>query len=311
MRPVSNRARRLGALGAFTALSTVMAMGTATAQTQLNGTWASFTRCPVDNPTMLAADGMTDTALCVSSHSASGVIKLGNTTVPTGASDLQIGVVTHPEGGSTLVSPAGGALIADSATLPGGLLGLMCPSNVPVVSGVCKSITSASLNKVTATIESVNSPSDFQLLAGTTTGVPIVTLPVRIHLQNPLLGDKCYIGSSSNPIVLRPQNVTLPEVGTEAFDANGTPNPDGVMGRINLVGANQGDSTFAVPGASGCGLGLLDWAVNLKTALPAASGKNSLTLNSAATYAATINDPSSVAPNQGKALSQYWHSAAK
>ncbi|GAA1360903.1 hypothetical protein [Streptomyces beijiangensis] len=310
MRPVSTRVR-VSALGAFTALSTVMAMGTATAQTQLNGVWGSFTRCPVDHPTMLAADGMTDTALCVSSHSASGVIKLGNTTVPTGASDLQIGVVTHPDGGSTLVSPAGGALVADSATLPGGLLGLMCPSNVPVVSGVCKSITNATLNKVTATIESVNSPSDFQLLAGTTTGEPIVTLPVRIHLQNPLLGDKCYIGSAAKPIVLKPQNVTQPEASTEAFDANGTSNPDGVMGRINLTGANQGDSTFTVPGASGCGAGLLDWAVNLKTGLPAASGKNSVALNGASTYVATINDPSTVAPDQGKALAQYWHSAVK
>lgn len=288
-----------------------MAIGTATAQTQLNGNWAPFSRCPVDNPTMLAADGVNDSALCVSSHSASGSIKLGNTTVPTGASDLQIGVVTHPGGTSTLVSPAEGALVADSANLPGGLLGLMCPSNIPVVSGICNQITNVSLNKVTATIESVNSPSDFQLLAGTTTGKPIVTLPVRIHLENPFLGSNCYIGSSSNPIVLRPQNLTRPAPSTEAFNGDGTPDPTGPLGRINLIGANQGDSTFAVPGASGCGLGLLDWAVNLKTGLPAASGTNSVTLNSAATYVATINDPTSVAPDQGKVLSQYWHSAAK
>lgn len=83
------------------------------------------------------------------------------------------------------------------------------------------------------------------------------------------------------------------------------------MGRISLVGANQTDTTYAVPGASGCGLGLLNWAVNLKTGLPSASGNNNVTLNNAQTYVATINNPGSVAPDAGKLLSQYWHSAAQ
>ncbi|WP_328333699.1 MULTISPECIES: hypothetical protein [unclassified Streptomyces] len=313
MRSVSTRLR-LGLLAGSTALTAFVSVGTATAAggpVSLNGSWAPFSRCPVDAPAMLAADGQNDTALCVSSHSANGSIKLGNSVVPTGASDLQLGVITHPDGSSTLVSPAGGALVADSAQLPGGLLGLMCPSNVPVVSGICKQITDNTLNRVTATIESVNNPSGFTLLAGATTGKPIVTLPVRIHLQNPFLGDKCYIGTSSDPILLRPQNLTAPTPGTEAFDADGTADPDGALGRINLVGANQGDSSYAVPGASGCGLDLLNWAVNLKTALPSPSGRNSVTLNSAATYVATLNDPGSVAPGEGKALSDAWHSAVR
>ncbi len=41
------------------------------------------------------------------------------------------------------------------------------------------------------------------------------------------------------------------------------------------------DAVFAAPGASGCGpLGALNWAVNLRGGVPAASGKNSLTTSS-------------------------------
>ena len=309
MRPGSRRAR-LGLLASFTALAAFASVGSATAATNLNGHWAPFARCPVDAAAMLAADGVDDTAVCVSSHSASGSIKLGNTTVPVGVSDLQVGVITHPGGSSTVVSPSGGALVADPAQIPGGLLGLMCPSDIPVVSAICDQITNGTLNRVTATVESVGNPSDFQLMAGVTTGKPIITLPVRIHLENPFLGDGCYIGSASNPILLRPQNLTRPAAGTQQFAGDGTPDPAGVMGRISLLGADQTDTTYAVPGASGCGLGLLNWAVNLKTGLPSASGTNNVVLNNAQTYVATLNDPGSVAPDAGRLMSQYWHSAA-
>ncbi|MFE6974893.1 hypothetical protein [Streptomyces sp. NPDC057682] len=311
MRTGSNRVR-VGLLASFTALAAVASIGSATAATTLNGNWAPFSRCPVDDPAMLAADGAVDSATCVASHSESGSIKLGNTVVPVGASDLQIGVITHPNGGTTVVSPKGGALVADSATVPGGLLGLMCPNDVPVVSSICKTLTDVSLNRVTATIESVNNPTDFKLLAGTTTGQPIVTLPVRIHLDNPILGDNCYIGSSSDPILLRPQNLTKPAVSTTKFAGDGTTDATGPLGRINLLGATQTDTTYAVPGTNGCGLlGALNWAVNLKTGLPSASGNNNVTLDNAQTYVATINNPRIIAPNQGKMLSEYWHSAAQ
>ncbi|TRV78929.1 hypothetical protein FKN01_11895 [Streptomyces sp. 130] len=303
----------MGLLASFTALAAIASMGTATAATTtLNGSWAPFSRCPVDDPAMLAADGATDTAICVSSHSASGSIKLGNTEVPVGASDLQVGVVNHPGGTSTVISPAGGALIADSAKVPGGLLGLMCPNDVPVVTGICNTLTDVNLNRVTATIESVNTPTGFQLVAGTTTGKPILTLPVRIHLENPLLGDKCYIGSSSNPILLRPQNLTQPVISSEKFAGDGTPDTAGQMNRLNLLGATQTDTTYSVPGTNGCGLlGSLNWAVNLKTGLPSASGNNNVTLNDAQTYVATMNRPRDTAPDAGKLLAQYWHSAVR
>ncbi|GGU28387.1 hypothetical protein [Streptomyces violascens] len=315
MRPVSTRLRA-GLLATCTALTVLVTAGPASADsapvTQLGGNWAPFTRCPVDDPAMLAADGRAEIVQCIASHAASGSIKLGNTEVVTGASDLQAGVVQHTGGTPTLVAPAGGALIADSADIPGGLLGLMCPSDIPVISDICRQITNGTLNRITATVESAGTPTGFDLTAGATSGRPILSIPVRIHLQNPLLGGSCYIGSAAHPIVLRPQNVSAPALGIKRFDGNGTPNTAGVMNRLSLTGASQTDTTFAVPGASGCGLaGMLDWAVNLKTGLPSAAGNNSVVLDGASTYLAGLNAPGTVVPNNGRLLSQYWHSAVQ
>ncbi|MEV0914894.1 hypothetical protein AB0I93_11575 [Streptomyces sp. NPDC049967] len=280
----------------------------------LNGDWAPFSRCPVDDPAMLAADGQDFVASCVSSYSPSGSIKLGSTEATTGANDMQFGVIQDTAAGTfKVVPPAGGSLVGAPTAIPGGLLGLMCPSDIPVVTGVCNSITNISLNKVMATVESAGTPTEFNLTAGLTTGQQIVKLPVRIHLENPLLGSNCYIGSASDPVILRPQNTTAPAIAIERFDGNGTPNAsDGSMLRFALTGNTQGDTTFSVPKATGCGLGgILSWAVNLKTGLPSSSGNNHLTLNNASTYSGALTAPGLVLPNAGKVLSQNWHSAVK
>ncbi|GGZ32888.1 hypothetical protein [Streptomyces poonensis] len=298
-----------------TALGIFASLGTATAATgpALNGEWAPFDRCPVDNPAMLAADGFDKTPQCVVSTSASGSIKLGKTTVTTGKTNLQVGVVQNADGSSTVVAPASGALVADPAKVPGGLLGLMCPSDIPVITGICKTLDDSRLNSITATMESVGAPYAFDQTAGVLTDMPIIALPVRIHLENPLLGDNCYIGTKSNPIVLRPRNLDYPAFGMSFFKGDGTVDEAGEMSRIDLTGAPQNDSTFAVPGATGCGLnvGLINLAVNAKTGLPSAAGNNSLTLNNAQTHLAGLTAPGTVVPDAGKVLAENWHSAVK
>ncbi|MGW2592263.1 hypothetical protein ACWCXC_18615 [Streptomyces sp. NPDC001515] len=284
------------------------------ATASLNGDWAPFSRCPVDDPAMLAADGQDIVASCVSSYSPGGEFKLGTTEAAIGANDLQFGVLQDTAAGTfKVVPPKEGALISAPTEIPGGLLGLMCPSDIPVVSAVCGQITNVSLNRVTATVESIGTPSEFDLTAGLGVGRPIVKLPVRVHLKNSLLGDNCYIGSASEPILLRPQNATQPSLAIQRFDGNGTSNPaGGAMLRFALTGNSQADTTFAVPKASGCGLGgVLSWAVNLKEGLPSLSGDNHITLNNASTYSGALTAPGLVVPDAGKVLSQYWHSAVK
>ncbi|WP_406457201.1 hypothetical protein OG782_32680 [Streptomyces sp. NBC_00876] len=302
-------------LGALVAVAVGIPLSTSPASAAsaqaMNGNWAPFSRCPVDDPAMLAADGSTDIAICVASHSDSGSIKLGNTAATTGANDLQFGVVRNASTGvARVVAPQGGSIIGAPTEIPGGLLGIMCPNGVPVISGICNQLADVNLNRVVATVESAGTPSNFDLSAGMQSGKVIVDIPVRIHLENTFLGSKCYIGTSSSPVVLRPQNLTAPALASQRFDASGTPNTRGLLNRVALTGNNQGDSGFAVPAVSGCGpltLGELNWAVNLKTGLPSAAGNNNLVLNNASTYTAGLTAPGSSAPSAGQALSDSWH----
>jgi hypothetical protein len=303
--------KRLGiaAAGGLAALAIFLpASGASAATTTLKGDWAPFTRCPVENSAMLAADGASTLAFCLASDSPSGDITLGNLTVPSGDVNLQAGILENLSTGAfTVVSPSGGALVAAPVSIPGGLLGLVCPSSIPVVSAICAQITNSTLNAITAVVQPAGSPSGFSLAAGLSEGSPIITVPVMIQLQNPLLGSTCYIGSKSNPILLTPENLTAPTIGGEFFDANGTPDPSGVMQAIVSTGGTEGAGSAAIPGASGCGfLGALNGAVDLKVGLPSPAGKSSFTLDNASSFFAGLTAPGA---NDGKLLAQYWNSA--
>lgn len=312
---MSGRVRR--ALVVVAALATAAVIATpAAADTEavaatptLAGAWAPLNRCPVDASAMKAADGVTVVAACLSSSSATGTIKLGGTTLTTGANDLQLGLLNQG-GVYSVVAPSSGAVIGAPVEIPGGLLGLMCPSNIPLISDICDQVVNSPLNKVTATIQAAGAPTDFNLGAGLGIGQPIVTLPVKIKLSNPFLDPNCYIGSNSSPILLKPANLTRPTGKVVRFTADGTPSTTGEMGYVSLSGASQGDSTFAVPGANGCGLfGLLSGAVNLKQGLPSPSGSNSLVLDNATTNFGGFQTPRNFAPTEGQQLSDRWHAA--
>jgi len=76
-------------LTAASASAAVISPSTAASTSTLAGDWAPFSRCPVDSPSMLAADGKTVVADCNTSDSPSGSIKLGNTTAATGDSPFE------------------------------------------------------------------------------------------------------------------------------------------------------------------------------------------------------------------------------
>jgi hypothetical protein len=297
---------RIAVVGALVVAGLLMPAGSASAQT-LNGIWAPFNRCPVDSPVMLATDGVSSDPTCIAATSPSGSIKLGNTTATTGATDLQLGAaVDDATGAFTLVTPSGGALVSDPVNVPGGLLGLMCPSDIPLVTALCQTITNSELNRVTATVVPAGQPSDFNRIAALIQGQPIITLPVKVHLEHPLLAPTCHIGSDSDPIVLRPENTTQPSLSAASGDLDGTPNPTGALAVLTGV-STQGDDTFAVPGAQGCGLlGLIDTAINAQQGLPSPSGNNELVLNNAS---AGLITESAQGPLSGQQFSDAWHSA--
>ncbi len=113
-----------------------------------------------------------------------------------------------------------------------------------------------------------------------------VTLPIKVHLVNPVLGNNCYIGSDSNPITLNlitgttnPPSPNKPITGKEPELSE-----EGEV--AYLKNGVFVDNSFAVPAAKGCVLTLLgflpvslDGAVNLQAGLPAAAGTNEAVQN--------------------------------
>jgi hypothetical protein len=315
MTAVPRTRNRLGRRLVLAAMSLVLGAGAAlsapapaSAET-LAGEWAPYGGCPVDAPAMLAADGSNVIATCLAGSVPNGSIKIGNGTMTVGKVNFSFGLLN--EGGVySVVVGSNGGLTGDPVNVPGGMLGLMCPSNIPLISGICDAVVGSSLNTVTATIEAAGPPRDFDLNAAAVLGQPIMTMPVKIRLRNPFLLSSCYIGSNSNPILLKVANTALPTAEFSRFDADGTPNPDGEMNQLALKGSTMSDSTFAVPAVRGCDLlGLIDLVVNGRQGLPAAAGKNNLTLNNATFRLGGFLDPMVHTPNQGRALSQRWHAA--
>lgn len=126
-----------------------------------------------------------------------------------------------------------------------------------------------------AVIELVAKPSN-QL-------VEPATLPVRVHMVNPVLGNNCYIGSVSNPITLkRITGTTSPPAPNPPITGEpGSPSSTGGSGIDHLNGGTYVDNAFAAPGANGCMLTLfgfppiaINGVINEQSALPSAAGNN-------------------------------------
>ncbi len=283
----------------------------------LNGDWAPFNRCPVDNPTMFKADGKEEVALCVALSSPNGGIKIGGLPLSTGESNIQFGLVgeSHEESETTykLVSPRGGAADVAPVQIPGGLLALVCPGAPRELWWICGHHGGdGDATGITASVQPAGELSNFDLDGALTVGVPTVSVPVKIHLENQLLGPRCYIGSDSEPIVLQLEGLTpFTSLTIEGFEPDGAVATEGdKLVRIGLFGTTEGDKSFAVPAVNGCGFrGALDGVIDNNAGLPSAAGANALVMNETVTYLTGLSSPGEVVPNDGKDLSQYWHSA--
>jgi hypothetical protein len=113
-------------------------------------------------------------------------------------------------------------------------------------------------------------------LAGTPVfnGLGEISLPIKVHLIHSVLGSKCYVGSTSNPINLKLNLTTFPELNTEEKEI------------LTVSNATYVDKTFSAPGASGCTLTLfgfipvsINGLVNTQSGLPSPSGNNETTQN--------------------------------
>jgi hypothetical protein len=112
------------------------------------------------------------------------------------------------------------------------------------------------------------------------TSLQELSTPVKVHLINGVLGNNCYIGSFTSPIVF---HLTTGKSGK----LTGTPPKISFQESPEILFAKEGkyvDNTFSAPGASGCVLTLfgfipisINGLVNSQSGLPAASGTNETT----------------------------------
>ncbi len=267
MRPLCQRAhdltagrhgrRRVLMVALVAQLAMLAAVAPAFAASKLKQEFAPFADCPT-----AAANA------CLVSTTTGGEFVIDHKTVPIErAVTLQGGLATESLYEQPLLGAAEGETLSRTPlTVPGGLVG---------IEGLG--------GEVTATAEIAGPPSSVVISRWNliTRQTPAVTLPLKIKLSNPVLGEDCYIGSDSEPIVLHLTTGTTspPPPGEPISGSVGNREAGRAKGKIRYIeDASLVDNDFAVPGASGCGGELLSPAVDLAVdgdvGIPAPAGYN-------------------------------------
>lgn len=267
--------------GRLSAVAGVLALGslsmTSVAGAVPTGDYASFVHCPTGNASVTT---------CVYSEVKSGTFQLGNASVPINKTIRFRGGFyadsTAPLGYRFVNPTSVPALEEVPLSVPGGLTGLVVPEliqDIPLLGPIFTAAVN-SVNGVNATAKLVG-PVQFRYLNFITGNGPTMVLPVRIKLDNPFLGNSCYIGSASNPVELRLTTGTTapPLPNTPVTGSRGTITAYNGGQLITATGYSLKDNAFAVPSAEDCGPTGFKWAVtpivNLKEGFPSAAGTNS------------------------------------
>jgi hypothetical protein len=259
-----------GLAGALVAL--VLAPTALASSHHPTGEFEEFDECPLNRETL---------EWCVFSETTGGSVTIGKKTVPiVNPTILQGGFEGEGEEIDFFGAENGDTLSKTPQPVPGGLVGITAPTWWPkFVQDWFNKLISEGFTGVNAIVELAEPATAIKLNTqnllnqeGTTLG-----LPVKIKLENLLLGNSCYIGSNLKPIHLD-------------FTTGVSGSLEGYFGEINfneaftlitITGARLVDNTFKAPAAKGCG-GIfslfVDPLVNEILGTPSESGENAATL---------------------------------
>lgn len=250
-----------------------------------SGLYARFNYCPSTTAGVFK---------CVQSVTKGGKVVLGKKTVPiVNPVTLQGGLSEGEEKEEHFYEKFFGATNGETLSktpqpVPGGLTGLVNCKEITLswLRASCESVFENGLTGVNATVELARPASEIVVSEENLAfeeGLAI-KLPVRVHLENPLLGSTCYIGSSSSPIIW---NLTT---GTTKPPAPNTP-IKGSAGSFELLegglvavfnNAKLVDNAWSAPAASGCGgfpaEYILNPIINSSVGVPSPAGKNTVIL---------------------------------
>lgn len=249
------------------------------ASAQLTGDFTVFEQCPTTNP---------EVNRCFYAGIQGGEFSVGERDVPIVNPIALQGAFTKPVAGlSSFIAAVNGETLTPAAQpVPGGLFGIVPPEDSPpAVKGLVKALLASHLNRVNARVELASPPSSIQIsLAGMLVGAgPAAILPIKVHLENPLFGKNCYVGSNDAPIALAlTAGATAPPPPNTSIAGNKGKIEVLADGRIlRLSGVRLVDNAWAAPKATGCGgnlRALINPIVNAQLGLPSAAGHNSAIL---------------------------------
>jgi len=282
MRKYITRAKLIGLVSIMTVFAVV---GFASSASAHSGLYARFNYCPSTNSAVYK---------CVQSVTHGGKIVLGKKTVPiVNPVTLQGGLSEGHEKEERFfekfyAATNGETLSKTPQPVPGGLSGLVNCKEISLtwLRSSCEAVFENGLTGVNATLELAKPASEIVVSEedlAFESGLAL-QLPVRVHLENPLLGSACYIGSSSSPLIW---NLTT---GTTSPPAPNTPIKGSSGAYVPLEGgiiaefseAKLVDNAWSAPGATGCGGFLveyiLDPIINASVGVPSAAGKNTAIL---------------------------------
>lgn len=255
----SKKMARVLALFATAAAAVALLAPAAQAATPKPG-FTQFAGCP-------SKEEVPSVFLCIRSTIDGGNFKMGNKNVPITNPITLSGGLVETETFGHVVANAKGGMSKSPQKVPGGVVGLTG------LTWLLELLGSEALT-LYATTEIAGGPQlnpAFEL-----------KLPIKVHLENGVLGKNCYVGSVTNPIVLNLTNFTTsPPPPASPITGVFPALSEDANGIITQTNGEYVDNAFSAPGASGCVLTLfgfipisINGLVNSSSGLPAAAGTN-------------------------------------
>lgn len=255
-----NRHRTRVAATALIALALAGLSFAGTAAAKLVGNYTKFEQCPYPN---------LEVKKCIYSVTEGGKVILGNKEVPIEKQVVLQGGTgkVNTEGTAPFFAATNGITLSKAPqNVPGGLLGIVPEAKQSfLVKKLIKFFFENKLTGLNSTLELSKPATEIRVNEkhlAERKGVAL-ELPVMVHLENPFLGNKCFVGSSGSPIIWKlTSGTTAPPAPNTAITGSSGTGEFLEEGRIIVDhGTKLVDNAWSAPAATGCG-GILAFLVN-------------------------------------------------